>query len=302
VRRALAITAAAVALLMVAVIAGCGSRPYGIDGNLTDDWPLPPRPESFRPAATGCFDDLRPDAPLAGYAPFDCRERHVAEAYFVGDLTGAAAEPDAYRPPGGRAAPAQIAAATECGRRATPFLGAEWRTGEVRLQPVLPAAAAWAAGARWFRCDAAQVDVGTDRVVSRTGSLRDSLSGSAPLALRCFNPEVRGEQVRGMTAVDCGRRHYAEFAGLWTAPDMEFGKLTGNDTMAAGCRSAIAAYAALPDDGDLRYRVGWLGFAPTRAEWDLGVRSVQCFLWLESKPMTGTYRNAGPAKLPINYG
>jgi hypothetical protein len=297
VRRVLAGIAAA----LLALTAGCVSRPYGIDGNLTDDWPLPARAASFRPAATGCFDELQPTAPLAGYAPFDCRERHVAEAYFVGDLTGAAAEPEAYRPAKDRAAPAQIAAATECGRRATPFLGDQWRTGQVRLQPVLPAAAAWAAGARWFRCDAAQVDVGTDRVVSRTGSLRGSLSGAGPLALRCFNPEVRGAQVRGMTAVDCPRRHYAEFAGLWTAPDIAFGKLTGNDAMAAGCRSAIAAFAGVPDDGDLRYRVGWLGFAPTRAEWDLGVRSVQCFLWLENKAMTGSYRGAGPAKLPINY-
>jgi hypothetical protein len=104
-----------------------------------------------------------------------------------------------------------------------------------------------------------------------------------------------------MAPVDCARRHYAEFAGLWTAPDVGFAKLTADDTMAAGCRSAIADYTGVPDDGDLRFRVGWLGFAPTRPEWELGVRSVQCFLWLENQAMTGSYRNAGTAKLPINY-
>ncbi|HEU4346529.1 MAG TPA: septum formation family protein [Actinoplanes sp.] len=283
------------------VTAGCGSLPYGIDGNLTDDWPAPARPESFRPAADGCFDALEPTAPLASYAPFDCAERHVAEAYFVGDLTGDAASPDADDAPRDGASPAHIAAAAECGRRATTFLGAEWRHGRLRLQPVLPASKGWAAGARWFRCDIAQVDVSTDRVVSRTGSLRDALRGAAPLALTCFNPTVRDDRVRAMRAVRCADRHYAEFAGLWTAPDIDFADLVGNDAMAAGCRSVIAGYAGVPDDGDLRFRVGWLGFAPTRAEWELGVRSVQCFLWLESKTMKGSYRGAGTGKLPINY-
>ena len=99
-----------------------------------------PQPQSFRPADTGCFDDLQPAAPLASYAPFDCRERHVAEAFFVGDLTGDAAAPDAATTPGAGASPAHVAAGQECARRATPFLGAEWRTGQLRLQPVLPGA------------------------------------------------------------------------------------------------------------------------------------------------------------------
>jgi hypothetical protein len=285
------------ALAVGGLTAGCGSLPYGIDGNLTDDWRVPGTPQSFRPAATGCFDDLRPTAPLTGYAPFDCRERHVAEA-----LTGDAAAADAYRPPRDRASPAQIAAADECGRRATAFLGAPWRTGQVRVQPVLPGPAGWSAGARWFRCDLAQAGVGTDRVVSRTGSLRGALTGAAPLALRCFNPTVSGDRIRAMAAVDCAGPHHAEFAGLWDAPDGDFAGPTTDDAMAAGCRSAIADYTGVPDDADLRFRVGWLGFAPTRPQWEMGVRSVQCFLWLQNKTMTGSYRNAGPAKLPINVG
>ena len=294
--------AALVAAVALALTAGCGSLPYGVDGNLTDDWPAPPRPESFRPAAGGCFDALEPTAPLTSYAPFDCAERHIAEAYFVGDLTGEAAAPAANRPARDGPSPAHVAAAAECARQATPFLGAQWRQGRLRLQPVLPAPAGWDAGARWFRCDIAQVDVSTDRVLSRTGTLRDALRGAAPMALTCFNPTVRGDQVRAMTAVPCASRHYAEFAGLWTAPDIDFADLAGNDVLASGCRSVIADYTGVPDDGDLRFRIGWLGFAPSRAEWDLGVRSVQCFLWLESKTMTGSYRGAGTGRLPINFG
>jgi Septum formation len=282
------------ALLTVAALAlatGCGSLPYGIDGNLTDDWAPPPSPAPFRPAATGCFDELRPTAPLASYAPFDCAQRHVAEAYFVGDLGEAAADADG----------APRAAAAECSRRADPFAGGEWRTGRLRLQPVLPDAAARRAGARWFRCDIAEIDLGTGRTISRTGSLKGALAGAAPLALRCFDPTVRGGRVSAMRAVPCERGHHAEFAGLWTAPDVPFDRLDDGDRTADGCRSVIAGYTGVPDDGDLPYRFGYLAFAPTRAEWALGVRAVQCFLWLQDQAMTGSYRGAGSGKLPINY-
>ncbi len=170
------------------------------------------------------------------------------------------------------------------------------------MQPVLPGPAAGRAGARWFRCDLAEIDLGTGGVVNRTGSLRGALAGAAPLALRCFQPSVRGDRVNAMKPVSCDRRHAAEFAGLWTAPDVPLDRLDDGDRTAAGCRSVIADFAALPDDGDLRYRVGYLAFAPTREEWDLGVRAVRCFLWLQGEAMTGSYRGAGPGRLPINYG
>ena len=287
--------------LTLSLMTGCGSLPYGIDGNLTDDWRPPPRPESFRPADTGCFDDLSPTAPLKSYAPFDCGQRHVAEAFYVGDLTGDAAAPDAGNRLADGTSPAHVAAARECSRRATSFVGADWRTGQLRLQPVLPGPAGWHAGARWFRCDLVQVDIGTDRLVSRTGSLRDALKTATPLSLTCFNPAVSGGRVRRMAAVSCAREHHAEFAGLWTAPDIDFAKLSGDGRMADGCRSTIADYTGIPDDDDLRFRVGWLAFSLSRAEWDLGIRSVRCFLWLEDDPMTGSYRGAGPGRLPITY-
>ena len=280
-----------VLLAAVLLVAGCGSLPYGVDGNLSDDWKPPPSPSSFRPAAEGCFDKLEPAAPLASYAPFDCAERHVAEAFFVGDLPGGSSDTDAARK----------AAAAECSKRADVFTGAQWRTGRLRLQPVLPGPEGWKAGARWFRCDLAEVDPGTDRVVSREGTLRDSLKGDAALALRCFNPSVRDGDVRDMAVVPCDRDHHAEFTGLWTAPDVALNKLQNDDRMAAGCRSVIADYTGVPDDENLQYRSGWLAFAPSRSEWAAGIRSIQCFLWLADDKMRGSYKDAGTAKLPIHY-
>ncbi len=289
------------AALMCAVALGltsaCGSLPYGIDGDITDEWAPVPRPQPFKPAGGGCFDDVRPTVALVNYAPFDCAKRHAAESFFVGELTGKAAGKNANK-----TGAAATAAAAECGRRAVPFFGAEHRTGQLGVQPVLPGTAGWQAGARWFRCDAIQADLNTDEVVSRTGSLRDALTGAAPLALRCFQPTVRGANVGDMKSVACAKSHDAEFAGLWTAPDITFGKLSGDDRMAKGCRSVIAGWAKIPDDGDVRYRYGYLAFAPTLPEWQNGVRSVRCFLWIEGRGMKGSYRNAGTGKLPINYG
>ena len=147
----------------------------------------------------------------------------------------------------------QVAAAAECSRRAVPFFGAEHRTGQLRVQPVLPSSAGWQAGARWFRCDAIQVDLNTDQVVSRTGSLRGALKGTAPLALRCFQPVVGGGNIRDMRPVDCAKSHDAEFAGLWTAPETKLEDLRDSNRMANGCRSVIADWAKVPDDGDVVY-------------------------------------------------
>jgi hypothetical protein len=279
-----------VLLATVLLVAGCGSLPYGVDGNLTDEWQPPPAAQSFRPAASGCFDKLETAAPLASYAPFDCAERHVAEAFFVGDL-----------PEGNDPLAARKAAAAECSKRADAFTGAEWRTGRLRLQPVLPGPEGWTAGARWFRCDLAEVDPGSDRVVSREGTLKGSLSGAAPLALRCFNPSVRDGDVRDLAAVPCDRDHHAEFTGLWTAPEVALDKLETDKRMAEGCRSSIADYTGVPDDENLQYRTGWLAFAPSRSEWEAGIRSIQCFLWLADENMRGSYKNAGTTKLPIHY-
>jgi hypothetical protein len=139
-------------------------------------------------------------------------------------------------------------------------------------------------------------------VVNRTGSLRGALKGAAPLALRCFQPAVRDGRIRAMKPVSCARSHDAEFAGLWTAPDIKLAELQGGTRMADGCRSTIADWADVPDNDDVQYRYGYLGFAPTSDEWDNGIRSVQCFLWIEGRKMKGSYRDAGTGKLPINFG
>ncbi|MFG1609030.1 septum formation family protein [Actinoplanes sp. NPDC049265] len=280
-----------VAALLTA-LAGCGSKPAGIDGDLGDDWGQPGQVAPFRPAVHGCFDKMEATAPLAQYAPFDCAERHAAESFYVGDLPRSATNRDK----------AELVAGAECSKRADGFTGGTWRTGALRLQPVLPGPAGWSSGARWFRCDLGQVEPGTDKVVSRGGTLKAALTGAAPLMLRCFDPVVDGTNVKQMKPVACDQPHHAEFTGLWDAPeDAALIKLDDDSRMAKGCRTSIAVYAGVPNDGNLQYRAGWLAFAPSSSEWSVGIRAVQCFLWLADEPMRGSYSGAGSGKLPIHY-
>jgi Septum formation len=275
-------------VVLLCALTACG-LPGGVDGDLTDDWAVPPAPGAFRPRAGVCFDDLDDTAPQASYAPFDCADRHLAETFFVGDLTGSPSDGDAA-----------VQAYARCSAGATAFVGAPWRTGRLTVQQVLPGPDAWTGGARWFRCDIGELDFSTGHPVSRTGTLRGALAAAGPVRLRCFDPRVSGEQVHGMARVPCDRPHHAEFAGLWQAPRSGPRIRDDDPRLQRGCRRTIARFAGVPDDGDLQYRVGWLAFTPD-AEWSLGERAVQCFLWLDGEPLTGSFAGAGTARLPVHY-
>ena len=283
-RRRAAILAGALLL----TVAGCGDRPAGIDGDLTDGWRPMPAAQQFRPAAGTCHADLVDNGAADQYVPVPCAGPHRAETVAVADLTGAA----------GLATPKDglPKAYAECSRRTTALLGADWRTGWLIMQPVLPGRNAWSGGARWFRCDVGEVSPVDGALVDRSKSLR----AAAPPWMACADPKIDGDQVTEMHPVACAGRHKAEFAGLYQAKRARSADLTAAE-LERGCGTAIAKFTRIPDDNNVQYRVGWLGFPPDDTAWQLGDRAVRCFLWLNGEPMTGSYRNAGSKKLKIQY-
>jgi putative regulator of septum formation len=282
-------------VLGVVLLSGCAAGlPDGVDGDLTGGWALPPQAVQWRPLPSQCFDELVDTVGPGTYAPLNCAQGHLAETYWIGDLNGPAASP------AGTAAGARTAAYVECSREADEFLGGPWRASRVVIHVVLPDGAGWAAGARWFRCDIGELNDRGD-VAGRAGSLSNALAGSADLRLACFDPTVSGDSVQRMRVVDCARPHHAEFAGLWTAPPMTRDALESSPEFARGCLSTIARFTAVPDDGMVKYRTGWLGFPGSEAAWDAGDRTVQCYLWLAGETLTGSSRNAGPGKLKVHY-
>jgi hypothetical protein len=285
----------AAVLLAVLLVAGCsGAPPPGTDGDLTDDWAVPPSPTLFRPATGQCHETLTATAPLAEHRPVDCAELHVSETYHVGTAADADVVPAAGTA-GARAA------FHECSQAAADFLGGSWRSARVAVQVVWPARAGWAGGARWFRCDVTTADLDGQSRTSRTGSLAGELAGASPLRLGCFNPTVDGETVTTMRPVACNQPHRAEFAGLWQAPETTYAKLEADtERSAAGCRRVIAKFAKLPDDSDMQYRTGWISYNPTRTEWLSGERRVRCFAYFAKRTFTRSLKGAGTTVLPVD--
>jgi hypothetical protein len=282
------------AMLVVLLTAGCSAAlPAGVDGELTDDWPVPAPAAPFRPVAAECHEALAETVAARDHHPVGCAELHVAETYLVGSAADASVVPA----PG---TPQAVAAFQDCSRAADTFLDGSWRTARVAVRVVWPTRAGWSGGARWFRCDLSTADLDGQGGTSRTGSLAGALAGPSPLRLACFDPAVDDGTVTTMRAVPCGSAHRAEFAGLWRAPDVSYADLeTDTRRSAAGCRSVIARFARLPDDSDMQYRSGWISYNPTRTEWLSGERRVRCFLYFARRTVTRSLKNAGPAALPV---
>nr|BFE69680.1 hypothetical protein GCM10020092_029810 [Actinoplanes digitatis] len=283
-----------VALLAVLLAAGCSATPpVGTDGDLADDWAVPGTPAPFRPQAGQCHEALTTNGALDDYRPVDCGELHVSETIRVGTPADAEVAPA----PGTAGAKA---AYRECSDAATDFLGGPLRGARIAVQVVWPTRAGWAGGARWFRCDVTTADLDGRSRVSRTGSLAGELAHASPLRLACFDPTVEGGTVTAMTAAPCNGAHRAEFAGLWTAPDISYSKLESDTELsAAGCRGVIARFAALPDDSDLQFRSGWISYNPTRPEWLSGERLVRCFIYFAERTFSRSLKGAGPGVLPV---
>ncbi|MEU2613273.1 septum formation family protein [Micromonospora sp. NPDC007271] len=290
-------TAAAVGVTAVLALAGCGA-PAGVDRDLTDDWRALPPAEAFVPAVGVCHPTIQDVGYLSGYNPIDCATSHRAETLHVGTLTGADA---------GRGAPPRAgsngrrAAQAECDREVRKAIGADWRSGRLRLTVVFPSALAWSGGARWFRCDLFEVaSLDDDNVTARTATLRNALKAGSPLALGCFDPKFSKDDIEEMRPVACTAKHHAEFVGVYPFPDVTYAEFQRSSLRAhKACRGLIATYVKVPNNSDLQYRAGTIIYHPVEEQWNDGDRGVQCFLWLENRTLTRSLKGAGSKGLPI---
>ncbi|WP_127503202.1 septum formation family protein [Actinoplanes solisilvae] len=282
---------AALAVTLVLAVSGCSELPAGIDGDLTNGWSPPPAAKQWRPVASTCHPDLVDESTLDDRSPSGCLTPHIAESVVVADLAGV--------PAGSTAEANRPRAFRECSKRVNGWLGGDWRTGWLVLQPVMPSRQAWEGGARWYRCDLAETSPVDGDLVRRSGSLQNGLK-TGKVKMTCADPTIAGEQVTGMRPRPCAAKHTSEFVGVFESKKSSAAALTSAE-LEKGCHAAIAKFTGIPNDGTVRNRVGWLGFPPDDTSWKLGDRAIRCFLWLNGEKMTGSYRNAGTRKLKIHY-
>ncbi|GLI01936.1 hypothetical protein Pa4123_72130 [Phytohabitans aurantiacus] len=285
-------------VVMVLFAAGCGG-PAGTDGSLVDDWSAQAEPKVFVPAAQTCHPTNAADSTssMTLYNPVVCDKSHASETFHVGQFGGANAS--GSKPPAADSPAARVAWG-ECDTKASEYVGAPWRSGRLYVTVLLPTDAAWAGGARWFRCDLTETsDLELRADVRRTASLRDAMKAGSPLAHGCYQPIMKGDDVDVMKPVDCGQAHRAEFVGVWAAPETPYADFEKNDERAhRGCLIAVASYAKVPFDGNMKYRAGTIFYYPTEYEWGWGDRGVKCFMWSD-RDLKKSIKAAGPSGLPI---
>lgn len=294
-------TTAVVGGALLLALAACSDLPEGVDGDLTGGWEELPDPSTFRPASEVCYEEAyRPTASVEHYRPIDCDQPHLVETAHVATFTGEAGEREA--PP----APDEWewrAAFAQCEERVAEFLGAEHRYGRVWLGVAVPTEEAWDGGARWFRCDLSELAEVSSEPVMREGSLAGALADrDSDLRLGCFQVDVGGGVVAEKLPVPCDEPHQAEFVGTWRAPDGAYPDADDSgavDEVYTGCRSRIAAYTDIPDDGDVRFRVGAIVDWLSEQDWDAGNRSFRCYLWVSDGELTTSLRDAGTDELPV---
>ena len=151
-RTGLGVTAA---LSLLLLLGGCG-KPSGLDGDLVNGWAAIGEPTGFTPVAGTCH--------LANFAIVGTRG-----VYEDGRLRDQAPDRDGLRrrvrrsgrggvrrrpPRGPRGRGRRTRSATS---RPPKFVGAPWRTGRLWIGVTQPSAAAWAGGARWFRCEVLEI-------------------------------------------------------------------------------------------------------------------------------------------------
>jgi len=295
--------AAAVVLggLLAALLTGCGN-PGGVDGQIADDWALASAPELFVPTAGVCHPGAHdPSGPLVGYQPVDCAAEHLGETAFVGTFTG---DPAVATAPPTADSPARRSAYAACDKEAAGYLGADFRQGRLWMGVVVPSAAGWAGGARWFRCDLYQVPTVEDHddPVARTSSLQGALADPAsPLALGCYQVKATASGAIGaMSPIACDKAHNSEFAGVYAAaPAVRFPRSDADwQRLHNGCRAVVADYVKVPNDGELQFRTGTVAVPATEVDWAAGDRGVRCYLYLKDAKFTRSLEGAGAKALP----
>jgi hypothetical protein len=266
--------------------------------DLTNEWPRMAEPTGWEPKAGVCTDEgFAATSYRNAYKPLDCTQSHAFETIHIGQFTGEFAN---LPEPPGAGSPAMAAAWAQCDAKTTEFLGGPWRDGRIWFGVSVPSQGSWSGGARWYRCE---LMASNDRFGETPKRLTVSLKGvfASPTELKfgCF---VRPEDENAdWHVVDCATKHNIEYVGSFPAFGERSKIESEEEKYHAKCRSLIAAYAGVPDDGNLKYRAGTYVSWRNEKFWTEGDNWVRCHLWTSTRMLTASVKGGGTKALPIQY-
>jgi hypothetical protein len=300
-----------VALVVALALGGCvHPPPAGTDGDLTNGWPAMPAAQVVVPAVGACYSEVS----SIGYLPLvtaaqvgkslDCGSTdHEMETAYVGTFTGDVAAASA---PPADDSPAFRSTYVDCEVNASQYLGGYWWAAQVWVSVVLPDADSWHVGARWFRCDVGHMASPLRYLgIIHTGSVKDGLRGSRPLAITCLTAEETSTRsVYRTDPADCNAPHQAEFVGIYVAPVGPWPVADDGVALAeSGCLKAVGHFLGVANTADwYNPTVGYLTDGFTQQQWEVGDRTVRCFAYAYTKNRTfvGSVRGIGTAQARSN--
>jgi len=158
---------------------------------------------------------------------------------------------------------------------------------ETRLEPgyFLPSEAAWAAGARWVRCDVAIIAYGSpiaeprlEKLPADIGDLVDDVRSTPEIFDLCVNTE---ESTDASDPFNSETATYADCAAgpQWREASEDY--MPGDDSAPFPSEKARNAFdqANCGDPADAAGEV-WITYEPTKDSWQSGDRVVEC--WVSS--------------------
>ncbi len=228
-------------------------------------------PASAAATVGSCYDyPLETVGKVASAAPaIGCESPHTAETWYVRAL------PDSFGMPSKSSHARRLLAGDPCTTKAmNSYLGMPDRKLPTRYRNVVlfPTDAQWTAGERWVRCDAV-LQSGLHLQIT-TGTAAAFAATVEPTRLNFCTPGT--PSARRTAAVPCTNAKKNWIKVL----DKELGgpssRFPGSSTVLR--RSAVICQKiAKQYDGKVQYP-GWWRINPTQHGWNLGKRSVQCFV------------------------
>lgn len=302
----------AVAAVLVGVlfgVSGCGTPVAGTDGDLFDDWQPMAAARFDVPSVGTCLDSPSKtsfDPAFVRAAPIECERAHTLEVALVGTVEGSAGQAPA--PPAAGSEGWQ-AAYSACSAAAGDYVGGDWHNGMLGINVQMPLPAPWQGGLHSYVCSVFALSNVYSRMSFASGSLKGSLAGDAPRAIRCL--DVRGTtksdgwwgDLYDLTPIGCTEPHEAEYVGAV--------QISGGGTFPAEdvqrkwiidrCYPVVASFMGLSQaQFDAREDVGLIWDGISRFQWDAGDHHVRCFaLFHPGKKARASIKGLGKKPLPV---
>jgi len=235
------------------------------------------------------------DAPTDPRPPVPCTGSHGSETFYVGTMDGGITTWPGNDSGGDLSRQVDEA----CTTRHDQYVGLTQQQADVippdRVQDFayfVPTEADFAAGARWFRCDAVVQPVGSGEATTIAGTLKDVYAKPLPVGYRLCEGTLN-------RLAACNERHQIEYLASVQLPNLdEYPAQRGDAAVTNACRAPLLAALSLTSErSDLAF--GYV--LPGQDVWDAGFRAVTCVAGAaDNAALDDTLFHIGPTRpLPL---